>query len=790
VTDANGKGVISEVSVAVVDLGVLNLINYKTPNSFNHFYGARPLSVQTAETRIHIIGQRHYGEKGENPGGGVGLLRSELAGIDLRALFKATAFWEASIKTTPDGKGEVKFRLPDNLTSFRVMVTGQTKDACFGAGETKFIVTKKLILKPALPRFARLNDSFEAGVLVCNNSQRKGDITLITDAQGIELKGEKIRKFSLAPGKEKEVKFSYFVNQMGKATFMFRAKMGDETDGLKISIPIKLTRPTEAVALYSQTTDKAKEGIIIPEDIYPGVGKLEFTTSSSALVGLEEGINYLWDYPYYCIEQVISRVLPFIIAYDLIKAFDLSELRGKNLKKVVREQLEKIIECQLPCGGFTFWPGGYIPSEYCSAYAMYCLAMAKNAGYKIDKKVIEKGIKYLRAVLRYKDVDWNYPYSVHCQLTTKSFVVYALSLFNIHEPAYIQQLFDKRDQITLFGRALLLKAIHNGQMDIEMENEIIRSLINKMKVSPTTVHFEEGEDRGMDWIFHSNVRSTALILQAILEVKNDLPQAEKMMRWLVQERKKGRWRTTQENFYVFHAFYEYFRIYEKEEPDFTAFIFLEEKEIIKEIFKKRELTIRRKELSLDKLKKEILLPINIQKKGDGRLYYGVRMIYAPKGILKPRDEGILVLKTIEIIEDEGKKVPRNDIYPAGKKLLVTLRIITPQERLYVVVDDPLPAGFEAINVNLDTESQEDLRRLRKIRSKQKRYWWGTFNHSEIYDDRVCVFADSLQAGEHIFTYLVRTVTYGRFSMPATKAEEMYNPEVFGRNEQKIIRIEK
>ena len=68
--NAAGEGAAANLAVAVVDVGVINLIGYQTPDPFAAFYGERPLSVETAESRVHVVGQRHFGEKGENAGGG------------------------------------------------------------------------------------------------------------------------------------------------------------------------------------------------------------------------------------------------------------------------------------------------------------------------------------------------------------------------------------------------------------------------------------------------------------------------------------------------------------------------------------------------------------------------------------------------------------------------------------------------------------------------------------------------------------------------------------------------
>jgi uncharacterized protein YfaS (alpha-2-macroglobulin family) len=785
------KGVTSEVVLAVVDLGVLNLIAYKTPDPFGIFYGSRPLSVQTAESRLNIIGQRSYGEKGENRGGG-GAPGEPFA---YRTEFLTTAYYNPTVYTNKNGDATIKFRLPDNLTTFRIMATGQTKNSSFGAAEANIRVKKPLLLLEALPRFARLGDEFEAGIVVHNHIHKSGEISVEASAENIELTGDTKKVLAIPDGQEKEVRFKYYADKVGKATFRFKVTLADESDGLELKIPIISPPLTEAVALYSHTTDKASEAVKIPSDIYPDVGYLEFTTSSSALVGLEGGIEYLIKYPYECLEQKTSRILPFILAEDLVNSFNLSVLKGKDLRKEVQNTLKEYKEFQSYDGGFRFWKESGLPSPWLSAYVVYALGKARQEGYYIDNDMIYRAKNYLKNVLRRDNVDWEYPYNKNVQLTTKCFILYALSLWQEYDHGYLSKLYEKRDQISLFGKTLLLKATHIYG-NSHYRNELRRILFNKIKMSPTTAHFEEPDISGMAWIWHSNVRTTALILQALLETKGEFANAEKIIKWLVTERKIGRWRSTQENIYVFDAFNTYFRIYEKEKPNFMATINLENKEIVKEIFKGRELKIRREELSLVDLSKNKKLPVDIEKRGDGRLYYGLRMLYAPKRELKPRDEGIAVFKVLEPLA-EGST---GDELSAGKIYKVTLSIITPQERNFVVVDDPIPAGIEVINTSFDTESKQTLRMMGT--GKTDYYYddyydygydydyyyrpWGTFDHWEIYDDKVLLFADALYAGEHTFSYLVRAMTYGTFTLPPTKAEEMYTPEVFGYNRQRTM----
>jgi hypothetical protein len=316
-----------------------------------------------------------------------------------------------------------------------------------------------------------------------------------------------------------------------------------------------------------------------------------------------------------------------------------------------------------------------------------------------------------------------------------------------------------------------------------MESELSRNLMNQVKVTSTTARFEEPDWEGLEWVYSSNTRTTAIILQALLEVGSRDPVLSKVVRWIMQEQKVGRWRCTQENVYVVDALSTYFNVFESESPYFKATISVAGKQILQQMFEGRSLKTVSQSQKLASLKQGEQLPVNIKKLGPGVLYYGIRMTYYPTKDSIPRDEGIALLKTITPL---GGKMKGDSAFEAGSSFKVTLSVVVPQERNFVVVDDPLPAGFEAVNFNFETESSELERKLGKTQTGNDEYWWGGFNHVEQEDDRVLLFADALFAGVHTYSYLVRATTFGTFSMPATYAEQMYQPDVFGRTTAKNI----
>ena len=122
---------------------------------------------------------------------------------------------------------------------------------------------------------------------------------------------------------------------------------------------------------------------------------------------------------------------------------------------------------------------------------------------------------------------------------------------------------------------------------------------------------------------------------------------------------------------------------------------------------------------------------------------------------------------------------------SGDLVRVTLRLTSPADRNYVAVDDALPAGLEAVNAAFVTAEQDVLQ---KAEAGQDR-WWGSFNHTELRDDRVLLFADYLRQGEHTYTYVARATTPGTFGHPPATAEEMYRPETRGQTATGTLVVE-
>jgi len=808
VASSTGPAAGASVALACVDLGVLNLIGYETPDPFSFFYGQRPLSVRTSETRIHIVSQRQFGEKGEEPGGGgeerMMAMAPGLAEIMLRGDFKSTAYWTPSVITDDNGEATISFTLPDNLTTFRIMAVAQTKDSRFGRGEATFRVAKKLMLQPSLPRFCRVGDNFEAGVVVHNLTLTKGEVILSLDVSGIGLLDKnKEQRANLQPGESRELLFRFKAEKPGLAIFAFRAKMGQETDGLQIKLPVQLPRPTEAVGLSGEISGEeeasVEERLRIPEKVFPEQSFLELQTSSSALVGLKGSLDSLADYPYACLEQRVSSILPYLVAKRVLLDFKLTPLSEKEIDQMIRLRLKEIAAYQKEGGGFAAWPDASQTSPFLTCYAMFALIKAREAGFTVDPDIFNRGIDYLLSFLRTDRQQARQPYSLRPWNSTRAYALYILSLLRRPQPSLMEKVYADKERLSLFGKALLLKAIHHSQILPQAKEALIKEFLNKIKVTSGEAHFEDDEGRDGGWIYSSNGRTTALILQALIEAGQEHPSFAAMARWLVNRQMalmKGSLASTQENFYLFYALNAFYSTRESVPADFIARLNLAGQSLLEEKFTAETREIKQAKLRLSDLtpKGIIMLgreyPLTVEKKGPGSLYYGVRLKYAPATASAARDEGIAVVKRIEPLAASQRGGSPNEI-KAGSLVVVTLEIAVPQEYLYVVVDDPLPAGFEAVNPAFKTESEEATRRLEALvaaEAASPRPWWQGFSHVERHDDRVILFADSLTPGLHVHRYLARALNYGLYVLPGTKAEQMYAPDVFGRSPEVTIKI--
>ncbi|MBI5490596.1 MAG: Ig-like domain-containing protein [Deltaproteobacteria bacterium] len=818
VRGADGAGVPAEVTLFAVDEAVLQLTGYAPPDLMGVFWGLRSDSVRTAEVRQAVISRRSYDEdKGAAGGGGGGG-----AGGALRTDFRTVAYWNPAVLTDAEGKASVTFRLPENLTTYRLMAVATTQADRFGAGKAEVKIAKPLLIRPALPRFVRTDDRFEAGVVVTNRGGPAGDAAVSVEVEGLRLDGAASRTVHLEPGRSAEVRFPFVSGAPGTARFRFRVAMGDLGDGLETTREVKLPMIPETVATYGETLARAVEGVGDLDLIRPDVGGLTVAVSSSALTGLQSAMDYLWWYPYECTEQLVSRIVPLVALRELSEGLGLTP--PANAEKMVADAMALIPERQRGDGGFGYWPDSWRSDPWLTAYVVWGLRRAQERDVKVPETVFARALDYLSDQLRRSDTDADSPW---ISLSTKAFIVYVLADAGVAEVGFQEALFDRYEDLPLLARgwlalAYILSDDACAAGDCVPIVELRRDLENHVFQTAEEAHFEENVGDLYRVLMQSNTTLNAILLDVLLSMDVNHPIATKVAKWLLEERDGGHWATTQDSAWALLAFAHFYRVREAEPPDFTATVDFGTERLLSQRFEGRPAKEVREEVPMSRLMEGRGDRLAIERQGpSGRLYYALSLHYVRSDL--PRegiDRGFYLERHYEIVDmaamREGagieRAAPSITRVRAGDLVRVQVTIAVPQERTMVVVEDPLPAGLESVDFDLRTTSLSLLRAASGYEvgdndpyggysldsgppdddyygygygygyetDYSDEWWWTPFYHREDRDDRVLLFADVLPAGVHHYEYLAEAVTPGTFVVGPLRAEEMYNPETFGR----------
>ena len=795
VKDRAGRPQKTEVTLYAVDEGVLSLIDYKVPDPIPVFTAPRSLNVATLESReglgkvgLEALDGALGAEKGRDGGGGGGLSPA-------RRDFRQTAYFNPSVLTDDSGKARVRFKLPDSLTTYRIMAVAVSDDDHYGYGRTSVTTSKRLMARPELPRFLRAGDTLQAGVVVSAKNFDPGRVTVQARATGITLLGDASRTVNLNRDQSQEVRFSYKAESAGKVNFRFDVSAGAERDAVVVDRSVVAPATLEAVALYGKTEDSVAEALGDLASIRADVGELDLSVASTALVGLGAGVQQLVEYPYGCTEQLSSLLIPLVPLRDLAKDFQIP--LPLDLDKVVPHTVAEIVSRQDDAGGFRLWPNSREPDPWTTSYALFVLSQAKLHGVALPSRVFERGQGYLRRYLAQASKS-------ELDAATAAFVVDVLADMGSPDAGYQQQVFDRRKELPLFAKALLLHAIVVSKGQTKLRDALLPELENSLRIENDSAFV--GENSGDEYavLMDSQTRTAALVLRALLVAKPDHPLASPLARGILLQRKNGTWRSTQETAYALLALDAYRKAQEKAVPDFQVKALLGQTSVLEAEFRGRSLAAQQQRVDIAKVAGSNGDALLFEKRGTGTLFYQARLRYARRSLpTDTLDQGFYVQKGLRSVNADDLGQALGSIaetspatFAAGNLVIADLVIVTPSPRDFVVVDDPLPAGFEAIDSHLATSSRaldagqsgsepcydcgDDEETERDELAAGHTYFEG-YTQRELRDDRVLFFIDHMAAGMYHYRYLARATTLGKFVLPSTRVEEMYTPETFGRN---------
>jgi len=805
VKDMAGVGAASEVTLWAVDYGVLSLTGYQPPDVSGSVYVHKSLQVFNADSRQRIVSRRVLTPKGGTDGGGGG---GDAGAGTLRTDFRVLAFWVGSVVTGADGRASVDITLPESLTTYRIMAVAGDRRSRFGSGSAEVRTNKPLTLTSAFPRFLAVGDTAHFGAVVGSQLPASGSavVTMTSlDPEVFTLQGPAEQSVTVGAGSTVEVRFSGAARSVGRARLRMTARLGSETDAFEDVLPVEVLASPDTVAAYGEAADAtatARETVTIPAGVVPGFGGLDVELSSTAMVGLGEGARYLVEYPYGCVEQKASSSLALVLAADLGDAFALPGMTPAEMRPVAQRTLKEIETFQCDSGGFAYWPGAcHTVSPYLTAYVLHVLKTATDLKYTVMPGVRDRAYDYLQREMAAKEPagneEWWPSYTAW-----QAFAVKVLAEGGRPVDAHLTRLYGYRERMPVFALAYLHDAmLARGEPASDRAGDVRRRMSNAILPEGGSAHVGELADPYLLWFWNSNVRSTAIVLNSFVRASVTEAPMREMVRWMMASRRNGRWGNTQENAYAMEALVSYYRKYEATVPDFRATVRLGARELARDEFRGRT-----SEASTTRVPMAQVLaagpsgattPLTFTRDGAGTLFYATRLRYAADTLHQDGlDAGFNVERRYEPFV-EGGTSPAATSYAAGDLVRVTLTFRLTKERRFVAVTDPLPAGFEAVEswfatTASDLAAQQDRQSNEGDEATSWLNWWrhSGFDRVERHDDRIQLFATRLGEGEHRFSYIARATTAGTFRTAPARAEEMYEPEVFGRTATTTIEVKR
>lgn len=798
VKDFRGNATAAEVTLWAVDYGVLSLTGFRTPDILRSVYVEKALQVVNTDNRQRIVSRRALVPKGEDEGGGGG----SDSGVDtLRKDFRVLAFWLGSVATDATGRASVDVKLPESLTTYRIMAVAGDKISRFGSGESEIRINKPVTLKPAFPRFMAVGDRALFGSVVTSQLREAGAAVVTMrslDPNILEIRGDARQTVQVGANGSVEVRFEAVAKQFGRARVQMTARLGSESDSFEDVIPIEILSSPETVAAYGEARPAAKETVVVPAGIVSGFGGLHIELSSTAMVGLSEGARYLVEYPYGCAEQQASRAFALLLTSDLGDAFRLPGIDPKNLRDISQTSIRGLGKYQCSNGGFAYWPGAcFSTSPYLTAYLLHVFHEATALKYDVDQEMVQRAHSYLERELSQPepaDDGWWPAYTAW-----QAFAVKVLVEGGRNQDSNINRLYQRLDRMPVFSLAYLLDALIAKGETGQRIDELRRRITNAILPEGGSAHVEELSDPYLLWFWNSNVRTTSIVLRSLMRGTGSDSLVRPMVRWLMSARKNGRWGNTQENAWAMEALIAYYKKYESEAPDFRAIVKLANEELVRDTFQGRSTEATTRDIPMSTLTAKAApgstRELTFSKEGTGTLFYIARLRYAADQLYQDGlDAGFRVERRYAPYRESGVDTPASLSglsFRAGDLVRITLSFDLTKERRFVAVTDPLPAGFEAVESWFSTTAASLTQEQRQLESQGT--WWnswqrGGFDHVERHDDRIRMFATRLSEGHHELSYIVRATTSGTFRTAPAHAEEMYKPEVFGRTGTAIVDV--
>ena len=792
VTDAKGRGVRSEVSVAVVDKAVLSLQDERGPDGLRAFWFERGLSVSTGSSMAVSVNRWNdvIAEAPKQGKGGSGLVNQQV-----RQDFRNTAYWSAQVVTKPDGTASVDVKMPDNLTTWRMQARAISGDIMVGEGTNELLATQPLLLRPALPRELRVGDAVELRALVRNATKADAVVNVSLKAEGVTVTGELARTVTIHPSATVIVSWPAKAEAEGTAKLTFTASgPGDLSDAVEQVLPVLIDMTPETTATGGIVTrDTQLEAVYLPNFADTKHGSLSVSVQSALTGPMGEELNFLAQRPWEGTEAVASR----LIATLAVRRAERSAGVSNNRDGRIATDIAGVVGRQRPDGGWAWCDHPECQTDpNVTGWALSALGEAQRDGIAIDAGVIRSATGYVLGYVN-RATDVAHPPDIN----QKAFLLYALAGAGGGDAARVpaRALFEQqRAQLGNWGRAYLLLALTASGANTE--DAQVRALFDDLAgatiPSANGNHWEDSpEKRGL---LLTGTATTALSTLAIARIRPEHALVAQTVRWLVVGRGANAWKSSIDRAMGVLALSSYAVSTGELAGDYSYAVQLDAKDVLAGLVKPNTTpTTAAKSIALSSFKPGTtsILAFTRDYQKPGRLYYTLDLRYmTPAKQIDALNRGFAVSHQYSLLDAPTKPITSARL---GETVRVTVTVMVQSEHAYVVVEDPLPAGLEPVDArlkNVDPALKAQLENDRAQAAQKQfgsggayyapwyRWYYNPWHQVDLRDDRAVLSTTWLSKGVYEYVYYARATAPGDFFVAPAHAAETYFPEVFGRSD--------
>ena len=747
VSEKSGKPM--TYTLAIVDNGLLDLTNFKTPDPWNDFYSREALGIRTWDMYDNVLGASAGSYSSLFSTGGDATLKPADA--------KANRFKPVVKFIGPFylGKGKSQthtLKLPMYVGSVRAMVVAGQKGAYGNAEKTAFVRTPLMMLS-TLPRVLSIQEEITVpvNIFAMENQVKNVTVSLQASGGGVQIVGANQQSLKFSQPGDQLVFFTLKTgSKTGKATIHLTANGGGQQT--KETIEIEVRNPNPIVTLRNSQWVEAGQSKELSYNLSSSSAnnQIKLEVSRIPSVDISRRFDFLYNYQHHCTEQLTSKALPLLFVGQF-KTID--KIEAEKIKTNVQEAIRQIYGRQLPNGGFVYWPGNAVADEWISSYAGMFLTLAQEKGYAVHSNVLNKWKRFQRAAAQ----NWRMPQDASGWQQWQSelqqaFRLYTLALAGAPE----------------YGAMNRMKEQAGLSIQAKWRLAATYALTGKMKPAEELVYNAEttvSPYSSMNQIYGSSDRDEAMILETLILMNRErdaLQQAKVVSKNLSQEE----WFSTQSTAFALMAMG---RLAEKLSGTLDFVWTWNDKQqpavkSAKAVFEKEIATTPKSGM------------IAVKNQGKGAL--SVDLITRTQ----------LLNDTLPAISDNlrmdiryanlnGTPISVNDIIQGTDFMAITSisNISGTSDYTNLALTHIIPSGWEIYNERMVAPETESVAADGSGKSVSK------YNYLDIRDDRVLTYFNLRRGETKVFTVRLQATYAGNFILPAVQCEAMYDVNVQARS---------